>query len=273
MQIHRDLGRLDGAVMLFGGPYSNLQALEALIGVARARRIPPGRMICTGDVVAYCGAPAETVARLRALGLPVVAGNCEIQLASGAQDCGCGFEAGSTCDRLSAAWYGFAAARLGPDDREWMGSLPRVLSFLHQGERYAVLHGGLTDVARFIWPNSAAEVFEAEWAALAEAIGPVDHVIAGHCGLPFLRRFGARRWINAGVIGMPPHDGCQQTRYALLEGGDLRFGRLSYDAGAAARDMERTGLPDGYRRGLLTGYWPSEDVLPEDLRVPSLASG
>ena len=37
----------------------------------------------------------------------------------------------------------------------------------------------------------------------------------------------AQEWINAGVIGMPPHDGRQQTRYAVL----------AYEDGAAARDL------------------------------------
>lgn len=270
---HHDLGRMDAALLLFGGPYSNRQALDALIAVAAARGIAPGRMICTGDIVAYCGAPVETTARMRALGCPVVAGNCEVQLGQGADDCGCGFEEGSACDLLSAGWYGFASQRLGAQDKAWMAGLPDIASFTHQGARYAVIHGGLTDIARFIWPGSDRAVFEAEWAAVEAAIGPVDHIIAGHCGIPFLKTLAKGQWINAGVIGMPPHDGRQQTRYAILDGGEVQFGRLTYDVDGAAQDMQRVGLPEGYRRGLLSGYWPSEDVLPPDLRVPSLASG
>ncbi|MEW9920723.1 metallophosphoesterase [Marimonas sp. MJW-29] len=273
MVTHRDLGVLDGPLLIFGGPYSNAQALAALVDVAEGHHIPPGQMICTGDVVAYCGAPVETVARMRALGCPVVAGNCEIQLGGGAQDCGCGFEAGTACDLLSAGWYGYARRVLGPDDTAWMAGLPNLLSFRHQGARYAVIHGGLTDVARFIWPVSEPGVFAEEFAAVSKAIGPVERIIAGHCGIPFITDTPGGQWINAGVIGMPPHDGRQQTRYAILDGGEVRIGRLSYDADAAAADMARAGLPEGYRRGLLTGYWPSEDVLPPGLRVPSLASG
>lgn len=270
---HECLGVRDGPVLLFGGPYSNAQAMAALSDVARARGIPVAQMICTGDVVAYCGSPVETVAQIRASGCAVVAGNCEIQLGSGADTCGCGFDAGSTCDLLSAGWYGFAAGALSAQDKAWMAALPDIISFTHQGARYAVLHGGATDVARFIWPGSDAAVFAQEWAAVEAAIGPVDHIIAGHCGVPFLKTTAKGQWINAGVIGMPPHDGRQQTRFAVLDGGDVQFGRLSYDAKAAAADMAKAGLPEGYRNGLLSGYWPSEDVLPPDLHVPSLASG
>ena len=270
---HHDLGVLDDALLSSGGPYSNAQALAAVIHAAQAAGIPANHMICTGDVVAYCGAPARTVAQMRALGCAVVAGNCEIQLGQGAPDCGCGFEQGTTCDLLSAGWYGFAAEMLNNADKTWMAARPDVISFTHQGARYAVIHGGLTEVSRFIWPGSEAAVFEQEWMAISNAIGPVDHIIAGHCGVPFLRNTPQGQWINAGVIGMPPHDGRQQTRYAVLDGAEVKIHRLSYDALAAARDMEHAGLPDGYRNGLLTGYWPSEDILPPDLRLPSLANG
>lgn len=270
---HLDLGALEGAVLVFGGPYSNAQAMAALIRVAQTRGIPAAQMICSGDVVAYCGAPARTVAQIRALGCAVVAGNCEIQLGSDAPDCGCGFEDGSACDLLSAGWYGFAAGILGEADKAWMASLPDVVSFHHQGARYAVIHGGMTDVARFIWPSSSTEVFAQEWAAVERAIGPVDHIIAGHAGVPFVKFIPQGRWINAGVIGMPAHDGQRDTRFAILEDGEVRIENLPYDAQGAAEDMTRAGLPQGYRDGLLSGYWPSEDVLPEGLRVPPSARG
>ncbi|WP_425070852.1 metallophosphoesterase family protein [Sagittula sp. S175] len=91
----------DAPVMVFGGPVSNLQAVQALRAEAAARGIPAERVVCTGDVVAYCGDPAATVAEVRDWGCHVLAGNCERQLAENAEDCGCGFDEGSTCDVLS----------------------------------------------------------------------------------------------------------------------------------------------------------------------------
>ena len=269
----QDLGALNGPVLLFGGPYSNSDALQALMRVACTAGIPPGQMICTGDAVAYCAAPSETVDMLRDAEICVVAGNCEKQLAAGADSCGCGFDEGSACDLLSGSWYSYAAARIGPELRAWMASCPDVAALEHQGARYAVIHGGMTDVARFIWPDSSDAVFAEEWAAVEAAVGPVDHVIAGHSGIPFIRETDAGRWINAGVIGMPPHDGRQQTRYAILDGGEVLIHKLSYDVTAAAARMAEAGLVQGYDEALLSGYWPSEDVLPPSLRLPSLARG
>ncbi|MEM1074221.1 MAG: metallophosphoesterase [Pseudomonadota bacterium] len=271
--MHRNLGRLDGPVLLFGGPVSNLQATSSLLAQADAWSIPAEHRICTGDVTAYCGAPAQTVDLIRERDVIVVAGNCEKQLASEAEGCGCGFEDGSTCDRLSAAWYAYANKAVGPDARRWMSTCPDIVSFYHQGARYAMIHGGLTDVARFVWPVSGPEVFAEEWHAIEVAIGPVDHVIAGHCGLPFQKTTAQGNWINPGVIGLPPNDGGQQTRFAVLDGGEVLFHRLTYDVDSAYASMVNAGLTQGYHTALRSGYWPSEDVLPETLRAPSLARG
>lgn len=264
----RDLGELTGDVLVFGGPYSNLQATRALIAAAQARGIPASNCICTGDVVAYGADAAATVAAVRGFGGPVLAGNCERQLAAGADDCGCGFAAGTVCDRLSAGWYAHADAQTGADDRAWMAGLPDLLAFRHAGRRVVALHGGATDVARFLWPTSPAAAFAAEFAAAEAAAGPVDLVIAGHCGLAFARDIGMRQWINAGAIGLPPHDGRPETRFAVLPGtgAGVTFHSLAYDHAAARAAMERAGLTQGYHRSLTRGIWPSEDVLPAELR-------
>ncbi|KEJ88346.1 metallophosphoesterase family protein [Sulfitobacter donghicola] len=264
---HVDLGVLDGDLLVFGGPYSNLQASLAVLEQAKAKGIAPDHVICTGDVVAYCGSPMETVQVIRESGCVVVAGNCEIQLAQQADDCGCGFEQGTTCDRLSAAWYAFAKSQLGEAEAKWMGALPDVATFTHHGQRYAVIHGGVRDVAQFIWETDKDAVFTTEWEVLEALIGPIDAILSGHSGLPFVREASKGRWINAGVVGMPPHDGKPQTRYAVLRKGCAQIETLDYDTAGAMQDMQAAGLPDDYRRALSSGYWPSEDVLPEVLRV------
>ena len=96
-----DLGPLEGPLLIFGGPYGNLPATKALRRIAAQRGIPPERTICTGDLVAYCAEPEETVHLLRDWGVRIVMGNCEESLADRALDCGCGFETGTTCSSLS----------------------------------------------------------------------------------------------------------------------------------------------------------------------------
>lgn len=268
-----DLGETGGPMVIFGGPYSNLQATQALLKRAGALGIPPERRICTGDVVAYCAQPAETIAALRAAGCVVLAGNCERQLALNAMECGCGFDAGTQCDLLSAGWYAHADRLVGAEARAWMAGLPDLILFRHAARRVAVIHGGLSDVSRFIWPVSGDAVFQEEIELIQEVAGEIDMVVAGHCGLAFRRRIGRVDWVNAGAIGMPANDGRVETGFVVLQEGEAAFYALAYDHVAAHAAMRAAGLVQGYDRALLSGYWPSEEVLPPVLRRAASASG
>ncbi len=250
----------DGPVLVFGGCYSNLQATEALLAQAARRGIPPERMVCTGDVVAYGADPAATVALVRHSGVHVVMGNCEEQLAARAADCGCGFAPGSACDRLSGAWFAHAAAALDAAALDWMGALPRQIDLQLGRWRLAVLHGSAAAINEFVFASTGA------------AIPPgYDGVVAGHCGLPFTRTVEGRLWHNSGAVGMPANDGTQRAWFSVLspgpEGLVIEHVAFDYDYGTAARAMRAAGLPEGYAGALETGVWPSCDVLP----APELA--
>ncbi|MDH5749725.1 MAG: metallophosphoesterase, partial [Rhodospirillales bacterium] len=199
-----DIGNLDGPVLVFGGPYGNLQAVRAVLAEAKRLGIPPSRVICTGDVVAYCADPAATVDVIRDWGIHVVMGNCEESLGFDEDDCGCGFEEGSACQALSVEWFARARAALDGGAKTWMRSLPRTVLFTLSGRRLAAIHGGGGEISRFIFASTASGEKKAEVRILADTAGkPIDGVIAGHCGLPFTETLGDRLWHNAGVIGMP----------------------------------------------------------------------
>jgi len=108
----RDLGNIEGDLLLFGGPYSNLHALSALLDIAQREDIGANNMICTGDVCGYCADAETTAQRMIALNCPTVAGNCDEQLGYRRDDCGCGFEEGAACDLLSVEWYNHANSQL-----------------------------------------------------------------------------------------------------------------------------------------------------------------
>lgn len=263
----RDLGVVSGPILVFGGVYSNLHALEALIRAADGLDIAPERMICTGDIVAYCADARASLDRMIELGCPVLAGNCEVQLAENAQDCGCGYDEGSICNRLSRDWYEHAQSQVTQDHRNWMAALPERIVFEHAGKRFGVVHGGASDISRFVWPVSDDVVVLSEAELLERQISPVDHILAGHSGIPMDRRVGKWRWTNAGAIGMPAHDGVADTSFAVINGDDVTFHRLRYEAQGAADAMRAVGLTQGYEVTLLSGYWPSEDTLPQIMRL------
>jgi len=260
-----DLGILEAPLLVFGGPYSNLQATRALGVEVQRRGFDPENVICTGDVVAYCADAQATVDEVRRISAHVVMGNCEESLGLEQDDCGCGFEEGSACDLLSVQWYAKASKALGNEAKAWMRSLPRTITFEMSGRSFAVIHGGAQSISKFVFLSDEERVKQEELGVLG-----VDAVIGGHCGLPFTQRLATGVWHNAGVIGMPANDGTPRTWFSTLtpssEGIRFQHHALDYDPIPAARSMERKGLPEAYAKTLLDGLWPNMDVLPESER-------
>ena len=256
------LGHLDQPLLLFGGPYSNLHALLALKKQAIAWGIPPHRILCTGDVVAYCGQPYDSVEMIREWGIHVLMGNCEESLANNADDCGCGFTEGSSCDLLSAEWFHFANKQLTGDQRDWFAQLPRSITFRFHQQTCLVVHGSVTSINQFLFPSSEPSLFTKQ-CQKADA----DIFISGHSGIPFSKKIANKLWHNAGAIGMPANDGTSNTWFSTMSIEDekikLEHHKLHYAYQKTQSAMIDSGLNNGYTDALSSGLWPSTDVLPE----------
>lgn len=263
-----DLGNLDGPVLIFGGPYSNLHSTTALKAEAERLGIAPERIICTGDVVAYAAAPDATTDLMMEWGVPTVMGNCEESFGWQDEDCGCGFDEGTECDILSRKWYAFADSRLNADHRAWMRSCPRQINFTIADRRFAVIHGSVQSINEFVFEASD----DATKIAGLDALN-VDAIIGGHSGVPFTQVIDDRLWHNAGVIGMPANDGTPRVWYTLItpeeDGIRIEHRALEYDHIGAATDMRQLGLPSGYADCIETGLWPNMDVMPTGEQVKS----
>jgi predicted phosphodiesterase len=257
----RDLGTLDGPLLVFGGPYGNLEAMSALIAAARRLGIDGSRAICTGDIVAYGADPQAVTDLVREWDCAVVMGNCEESLAADAADCGCGFAEESACAALSAQWFSATRRDLDADAKAWMGTLPRRVDFTLAGRRFAAIHGGLTQINQFVFASTPVS----EKAAQIEMAG-VDGVLAGHCGVPFSQMVDGRLWHNSGALGMPANDGTPRVWFSMLTpaagGISIAHHALGYDHRAAAAKMLARGYPVEYAEALGTGLWPSCDILP-----------
>ncbi len=205
------LVRIDGPALVFGAPYSNLQATNAVLAEARRLEIPLERIVCTGDVVAYCGDPVSTIELVRRSAIHVVMGNCDEQLARGARDCDCRFPSGSACERLSSAWFVFADGQIGLGARAWLASLPRRIDLQIGVLRLAVIHGSISRIDQFEFASTAVEVKRN-----VLRLAGCDGVIGGHCGLPFSQTIDGRLWHNAGAVGMLANDGTPGVRCSLF---------------------------------------------------------
>ncbi|PSR13692.1 MAG: diadenosine tetraphosphatase [Bacteroidetes bacterium] len=262
--VSKNIGTLNGPLLVFGGVYSNLQALQALQALVQARGIPAHHIICTGDVVGYCADPEAVVQLVKAWGIHCIAGNVELQLRAGEADCGCDFNTGSRCDIFSRQWYPYAQQALSPDAIRWMADLPHHLRFQFAGLDGIVLHGSAHEVAGYVFASTP-------WAVKVQnfADTQTDLILAGHCGLPFSQHQGGQYWLNAGVIGMPANDGTPRVWYLIIdqdEQGQLRYTHhyFEYDHPAAAAKMRTHRLPEAYARTLETGLWDNCEILPEE---------
>lgn len=258
----RDLGEREGPLLVFGGPLSNLEAVDALFGEARSRGIGPDRMICTGDVAGYCADPEPCVKALRESGIATVMGNVEEALGADADDCGCNFVEGSACDALAGRWYSHARTRISAESRAWMAALPRMIRFRLGGRTFVAIHGGAKRINRY--------VFASDIAAMAEEFAGLDGnctVIAGHAGLPFTAPCTNNVWHNTGSLGMPANDGTPRVWFSIIavEGAGVRFTHvpLTYGVATAQAKMRKAGLPDAYADALGSGLWPDTAVLPD----------
>ena len=183
----QDLGTLSGPVLLFGGAYSNLQALTALRAEAERLGIPPGNVICTGDTPGYCADPEACLNLLEDWGIYAIAGNVESNLVAGTDDCGCGFGDGSRCDMFAKLWYNYAGNNVTERNLAYMAGLPDILRFTYAGRSVAVLHGSPRNQSEFVWRSTPAE----EKLGFLEAL-EADVAIGGHCGLPFAHALARR---------------------------------------------------------------------------------
>lgn len=255
-----NIGQLEGKVLVFGGVYSNLQALEQMQGIAAAEDIAPENIICTGDVVGYCAQPEEVVQGVRDWGVHCIAGNVEVQLREGQTDCGCEFGEGSRCDIFSMQWFPFAQDRLSAESIQWMESLTDFIRFEYAGLQGLVVHGSYFKTAEYVFASTPWEQKARNFAATG-----IDLILAGHCGLPFSEKQNGQFWLNPGVIGMPANDGTTRVWYQILDDADgLQYAHHSfeYDHALAAQLMSGEPLPQPYAHTLVSGVWDNCEILP-----------
>ena len=256
-----DIGNVSGRVLLFGGVYSNLQALEALIAVAEQENILPENCICTGDIVGYCGQPEETVQLFKLWKANSIVGNVEEQLASGSIDCGCDFTQGSRCDTFSKEWYPLAQSKLSKSSIDWIKTLPDHIKFQYANKNVCVVHGSYEYISEFVFKSTNWNLKQISFDNSESEV-----IIAGHCGLPFIDQRENKIWINPGVIGMPANDGFQSVWYAILDdldGFSAKHYTLDYNHKKATEIMLKNGFPASYAKTLQTGLWDNMEILPE----------
>ncbi len=238
--------------------HANLPALDAVLADIGAR---PGvdATYHLGDLVGYAPWPNETVQRLRAAGIPGVAGNYDSTVATGAPHCGCRYE-DPRQEELSHLSYAWTLEQTAVDAKAYLGALPfridlRPLGGHAAGPTVTLIHGN--QVLNTVYVH--AERSDDFLAKMGEALGARagDVVCFGHTHVPWHRVVEGIHFVNTGSVGRPK-DGDPRAGYVMLEvGADavarVEFVRVSYDVESAARAIIASTLPDDFANYLRTG--------------------
>ncbi len=255
------LGEIEGKFLLFGGVYSNLQALSSLKKWAEENNFLPQNIFCTGDILGYCAQPVECIDLIKEWGIHAIAGNVELNVRNNEVDCGCDFESGGRCDLFSKNWYNYIQSKIDLPSTIWLNTLPHHIQFIYGKDKVTIVHGSWFHTSEFIFNSTEWSVKKNNFDGSKSTI-----IIAGHCGLPFKNQHQQLTWLNSGVIGMPANDGNNSVWFAtadIKEGKfEAEFHQLQYDYKTAKKLMIENKLPISYAETLETGIWDNCEILP-----------
>jgi predicted phosphodiesterase len=222
-----------GSVAVLCDVHGNLPALDAVL--AELRSDPPGAVVVGGDVAAG-PMPREVLARLRELPWPVhwVRGNADRAVVT-AHD-----GAIPAAERDEPAWVADAwtAARLSPDERDFLAGLPPLAALEVDGLGEVLFCHGThrSDEERVTVCTPEERLAE----IVRDAGAPL--VVGGHTHRQLDRAAGGGRFVNAGSVGRPYEHRPGAYWLRLGPGVDLR--RTAYDTDAATAAFGALGFPD-----------------------------
>jgi predicted phosphodiesterase len=230
-------------VAVISDVHGNAGALDAVLRDLESR--PVDRIVCLGDMIQGGPQPAETVARLRDLGAPIVMGNADAYLLTGDES---GPEPVTDRLRETRKW---SLARLSEDDIAFIsGFVPTVEIALDGGHRLLAFHGSPASYDDMIFPTTPQEVVDRFLVAYAPAI-----MTGGHTHVQQIRRVGEGFFFNPGSVGFAfrhgqPEDSFRAdpwAEYAILTSeGDrigLEFRRTPFDTDAFVRAVRAGAMP------------------------------
>ena len=227
--------------------HGNDVALDAVLADLRGAVVD--QVVFLGDMVQGGAQPFQTVARLRALGHPVVMGNADDWLLSGEA----GSSAGPVTEQMEAVRL-WTLAQLSNEDCIYLRQFaPTFALDVGAGRSALCFHGSPGSFSDVILPASAQPAVERLLGASADVLA------GGHTHLQQLRRVGARGerlFVNPGSAGFAyahtqprglDFRADPWAEYAVLTSDPdilgIEFRRIPFDAAAYVRTAFASGRP------------------------------
>jgi putative phosphoesterase len=226
--------------------HANLPALQAAL--RRLDELDVDGVYCGGDLVGYGPHPNEVCSLIAERAIPTIYGNYDYAIGRDLEDCGCAYrdQHDRELGQLSVDW---TLEHTDQHSKDFMRGLPFDLRFELGGRRVRLVHGSPRKVNEYLFADKPARTFE-RIAAGAEC----DVLVFGHTHVPWVAEYGGVLFVNCGSVGKPK-DGDPRAAFAVLSVQDghvaTEIERVDYDAAAAAREVERSGLPVEFAEKLL----------------------
>jgi putative phosphoesterase len=230
-------------VAIISDMHGNCFALDAVL--ADLEQHPADTIVCLGDAVQGGAQPAETVARLRELGCPVVMGNADAWLLTGEET---GREETATQKMLEIREW--SLSQLSTEDRAFIGSFQPTVELPLGEYKLLCFHGSPASFDDLIFPETPEEEFQRYLGEHQPAI-----MTGGHTHLQFVRRLANTFFFNPGSVGLAynrhqSEEGFKAdpwAEYAILSSESsrlsLEFRRVPLDVDALVSIILSSGRP------------------------------
>ena len=255
-------------IAVFGGIYNNHFGLAALLEDATRRGAEA--IYCLGDLGGFGPNPEKVRPLLAQGGVLAIQGNYEESLASGREDCNCGYT-DPRDNHFAGISYRYTERNCSPGFKAWMGTLPKRRRVRVRDRELLLVHGSPRRVNEFLFQSTSPVPFLEVLLDQQRC----DAVLCTHTGLQWHRHLpSGRDVVNVGVIGRPANDGNTHVWYALLEAREdglaVELLPLVYDHESLATEMRREALPEEFVETIRTGWWTTcLEILPARERAAS----
>lgn len=242
-------------IAVFSDIHGNCVALDAVLEDLESHSAD--QMICLGDAIQGGPQPAEVADRLRELGCPVVMGNADAWLVTGAWT----GVAEAVTERLLEVRK-WSLSILDAEQVEFVEGFERRVE-IDLGDDKALLafHGSPDSFDDIILPETPEEDFQRMLAGFSALL-----FTGGHTHLQWVRRLRDSFYFNPGSAGLSYDRNADPSdfrfdpwaEYALVEyeAGrvGLQFRRVPYDVDKLAGAIRRSGIP--YAAEMIARYRP-----------------
>jgi predicted phosphodiesterase len=243
-------------IALLADIHGNLPALDAVLDEVERENVD--QILCLGDV-AVGPQPTDTLARIRALGCPVLMGNWDAWFLDGFPSLP--DDLGRKLVEIGAWWAG----QLGPDERSYMRTFQQVLELdLGTATTLAAFHGSPRSFEEGIYATTPDEEVEEMLDGIKAPL-----LVCGHTHFQLVRRLGESLVVNPGSVGLAfRRDGeimriAPRAEYGLITVDSdqlaVELRRTVFDVDSLAATMLASGMPHAE---WWTGLWTSRQAAP-----------